>query len=32
MPLVFVNQQNNSNQLSKMNLTVVSKKELTNDL
>ena len=32
MPLVFVNQQNNSNQFSNMNLTVVSETELTNDL
>ena len=32
MELVFVNQQNNSNQLSNMNLTVVSATELINDL
>ena len=32
LPLVFVNQQNNSNQYLNMNLTVVSAKELTNDL
>ena len=32
MPLVFVNQQNNSNQISNMNLTVVSATELTNDI
>ena len=29
MPLVFVDQQNNSNQFSNMNLTVVSAAELT---
>ena len=32
MPLVFVNKQNNSNQFSNMNLTVVSATELTKDL